>query len=134
MTPTDYINAGYALSAHTEQSAINLAEADVTAAYIDPIVGDAILGDAGRNIVRETTMRLAFMLLALRNTKETRGGAKVKLNANSSNQTAADVINEMAMSAHLAIERVRSLASVDNPDAKVMDVCKIYFESNFINS
>lgn len=134
MTPSEYIAAGYPLSAHQDQAFITLAENDVEKAYIAPIVGNATLSTSSQAVVKATKMRLAFMLMSERSAKDTRSGAKLKLNANSQPLGAAAVIDEMATSAHLAIEDVRALPDVDNPAAQVMDVCKIYFESNFIHS
>jgi len=133
MTPAEYIAAGYALSGHVDQAFITLAESDVQAAYLDPIIGGATLSVASQAVVKASKMRLAFMLMSERNAKETRSGAKTKLAANSQPLTIASIIDEMATSAHVAIQAVRGLSDVEHPEAMVTDICKIYFESNFIH-
>lgn len=122
------------MSGHIEQNFITLAENDVTTAYLNPIIGNASLSVASQNVVKASKMRLAFMLMSERMVKETRSGAKMKMSANSQSVGVASVIDEMAMSAHLAINAVRALSDVENPNAPVTDICKIYYESNFIHS
>lgn len=133
MTPNEYIAAGYQLSGHMEQAFITQAENDVTDAYITPIVGGAVLSEASQNVVKAAKMRLSFMLMSERAAKETRSGAKLKLSANSQSIGISSVIDEMAMSAHVSIQAVRALPEVEHADAKVTDICRIYFESNFFN-
>lgn len=133
MTPNEYIAAGYQLSGHMEQAFISQAEADVTNCYISPIVGGAILSQSSEAIVKAATMRLAFMLMSERATKETRSGAKLKLAANSQSVGISSVIDEMAASAHMAIQNVRAIPEAMNPATEVTDICRIYYGSNFFN-
>lgn len=134
MTPSEYIAAGFQLSGHIEQAFIDLAENDVMVAYLNPIIGNATLSTASQAVVKASKMRLAVMLMSERVAKETRSGSKLKLSANSQVVGIASVIDEMALSAHVAINAVRALSDVENPDANITDICKIYFESNFIHS
>lgn len=127
MTPEWYRAHGYELSSYIEQSVIDRAEADVTAAYVDPILGTAEAGQFTREAV---IGNLAFLLILQRGIFATRAGAKVKTTVNSMQSDAWAQIQQEAASCHLWLTQ---LAKVDGAaNGEVTDICKIYFKSNFL--
>lgn len=129
MTKDWYITHGYKMSAAIDDAEITRAENDVTDAYITPIVGTA-------NVPQETKEKtigaLAFLLLLQRSVFLTRGGAKIKSGYNSYDADAWAILQQEAQSCHLALETLRAQDGV-NKDAEIIDICKIYFKSNFIS-
>lgn len=125
MTAEQYIAKGFNFSQHIEQAKIDRAEADVTAAYITPIVGAGTGAD-----VDDAVANLAFLLLMQRSLFETRVGAKVKLTQNSQTPYAWDALSQQAHVCDLKIVALRKRADA-NKTACVDDICKIYFTSNY---
>lgn len=124
-----YLANGFEVSNLIADAAIQRAEADVTDAYVTPIVGTAQVATE----VRERAVgNLAFLLLLQRTIFATRAGAKIKTGYNSQEADAWAKLQQEATSCHLALEVLKSQPGV-NPDAKVTDICKIYFSTNFIN-
>lgn len=116
------------MSSQIEQTEIDRAERDVTAAYIVPIVGGAtISASVHQNAIAE----LAFLLLLQRSIFATRAGAKTKTGYNSQDAGEWALLAQCAHSAHAALQAVR--VEAQNMDAEVTDLCKIYFKSNFIS-
>ena len=128
MTKQWYLERGYKLSAQIEEAEIARAEADVTAAYVTPIIGKAKVPD---EMVQKAVGGLAFLLLLQRSIFATRAGAKVKTGYNSQDASAWDVLQQEASACHLALETLRKQPGV-NAEAEVCDICKIYFKTNFI--
>lgn len=129
MTKQWYQEKGYKMSSLIEQAEIDRAERDVTAAYVAPIVGGMTEHEMERqNAVAE----LAFLLLLQRSIFATRAGAKAKMGYNSNDAGEWQLLAQCAHSAHIAIERLRSLQGA-NASAEITDICKIYFKSNFIS-
>lgn len=129
MTKNWYIEHGYKVSSLIEQTEIDRAERDVIAAYVVPIENGATI-DA---TVRENAVgQLAFLLLLQRTLFLTRAGAKTKTGYNSQEADAWAKLQQEATSCHEALETLKAQEGV-NPNAKVVDICKIYFKSNFIN-
>lgn len=117
------------MSSLIDDAEIARAERDVTAAYIEPIVGSAIVPQS----VRENAIaNLAFLLLLQRNVFLTRAGAKTKTGYNSADAGDWTRLQEAATSCDLALQTLRAQAGV-NASAKVTDICKIYFKTNFIS-
>jgi hypothetical protein len=129
MTKQWYLEQGYKLSAQIEEAEIARAEADVTAAYIAPIVGTS--ESVPTEIRQKAVGSLAFLLLLQRSIFATRAGAKVKTGYNSQDASAWDVLQQEATACHLALETLRKQPGV-NAEAEVCDICKIYFKTNFI--
>ena len=117
------------MSAALEDAEITRAENDVTDAYITPIVGTA---NVPQEVKEKTIGALAFLLLLQRSVFLTRGGAKIKSGYNSYDADAWAILQQEAQSCHLALETLRAQDGV-NKDAEVIDICKIYFKSNFIS-
>lgn len=129
MTKQWYIENGFKISSLIDDTEIARAERDVTNAYIVPIVGSVNVPAS----VRENAIgNLAFLLLMQRSTFLTRAGAKTKTGYNSADADAWDKLQDAAMSCHLALETLKKAAN--NTNAKVTDICKIYFETNYIHS
>lgn len=127
MTKEWYRAHGFAVSANIEQEAIDAAERDIVAAYIQPILPGACKED-----YEIIVANLAFLLLLQRSVKATRSGAKIKSSPNSQNAETWDV-QSYARTAHLGLKRLREVDGA-NRDAKVEDICAIYFRTNFLNS
>lgn len=129
MTKDWYITHGYKMSAAIDDAEITRAENDVTDAYITPIVGTA---NVPQELKEKTIGALAFLLLLQRSVFLTRGGAKIKSGYNSYDADAWAILQQEAQSCHLALETLRAQDGV-NKDAEIIDICKIYFKSNFIS-
>lgn len=130
MTKQWYIEHGFKMSSLIDNAEITRAERDVTAAYVTPIIGGV------QNVpaeVRENAVgNLAFLLLLQRSTFLTRAGAKTKTGYNSADVDAWAKLQDAANSCHLALERLKA----HNPsyiESAVIDICKIYFKTNFIS-
>lgn len=129
MTKNWYIEHGYKVSSLIEQTEIDRAERDVIAAYVVPIENGATIDVT----VRENVVgQLAFLLLLQRTLFLTRAGAKTKTGYNSQEADAWAKLQQEATSCHEALETLKAQAGA-NPNAQVVDVCKIYFKSNFIS-
>lgn len=129
MTPTEYNAKGLNVSLHIEQAQIDRAERDVRDAYIKPILPNTQTPEP--EAVADAVANLSFLLLLQRNIVETRSGAKIKTNANSQNAGAWDAIGEQAQTCAMKIDALRQLSGA-NKTAKVTDICKIYFKTNFL--
>lgn len=128
MTKDWYIQHGFKMSSQIEQAEIDRAEADVKRAYVDPIVNGATV----QTETRENAIgNLAFLLLLQRSTFVTRAGAKIKTGYNSQSASDWEQLQDAAMTCHVALEALRNAAGAK--DAKVTDICKIYFKTNFIS-
>lgn len=130
MTKQWYLEQGYKLSAQIEEAEIARAEADVTAAYVAPIVGTS--KNVPVEMVQKAVGNLAFLLLLQRSIFATRAGAKVAAGYNSQSANAWDVLQQEASACHLALETLRKQPGT-NANAEVCDICKIYFKTNFIS-
>lgn len=112
-----------------DQAEINRAEADVTAAYIRPIIG---VPEEPSAIEEKVTGGLAFLLLLQRSIFATRAGAKIKTGYNSQDADAWTKLQQEAHSCHLLLQELRNTEGAD-ANAEVTDICKIYFKTNYFN-
>lgn len=126
MTPKEYNDKGFAVSLHIDQSIIDRAEADVREAYIKPILG----AEASGAEVDDALANLAFMAMTQRNVFVTRSGAKEKTNVNSRTAETWETLQEMAHTCAMKIAALRALPGANNI-ARVHDICRIYFTTNF---
>ena len=133
MNTQDYRAAGYPLSNLIDQAAITRAEGDVRNAYLVPIVGQTAAEDNTNSVIRDAVMGLAFLLIAQRQTAATRVGGKQKDTPESRTPSLSEINAEHAAVCHALLQNVRALPNA-NAKAKVTDVCRIYFKSNFIKS
>lgn len=129
MTKTWYSEHGFKLSSLIDDAEIARAEREVTAAYITPIVGDATVTQA---VLENAVGTLAFLLILQKTLFATRAGAKTKTGYNSQEADAWAKLQQEAASCHLALETLKKQEGV-NADAEVMDICKLYFKTNFIS-
>lgn len=128
MTAQWYNDNGYKVSTLLAQSEIDRAEADVTAAYIAPIVGGATVDE---DVKKRAVAQLASLLLLQRSVFATRAGAKIKTGYNSRESDAWEQLQQEATCCHLALQTLRLQSGV-NANAVVTDICKIYFSTNFL--
>lgn len=129
MTKTWYSEHGFKLSSLIDDTEIARAEREITAAYITPIVGDATVTQA---VLENAIGTLAFLLILQKTLFATRAGAKTKTGYNSQEADAWAKLQQEAASCHLALETLKKQEGV-NADAEVMDICKLYFKTNFIS-
>ena len=129
MTKDWYSQNGFKISSLIDQSEIDRAEKEVTAAYIVPIVGEV---ETPTEVQKNAIGNLAFLLLLQRSIFLTRAGAKTKTGYNSQEADAWAKLQQSASSCHLALEQLRNTEGA-NKDAEIMDICKIYFKTNFIS-
>ena len=130
MTKQWYKQNGYELSSLTTDEAIERAERDVTDAYVTPIVGSAQVSEV---VKQRAVGNLAFLLILQRSIVATRAGAKGKTGYNSVEADAWAKLQQEATACHLALETLKNQPGVDR-EAKVTDICKIYFSTNFLYS
>lgn len=121
-----YKSHGFEVSLLTEQATIDRAEADVKAAYLEPIVGANI--DTPEAI--DALANLTFLLLLQRTIFATRAGAKIKQTAQSQEAGEWQKISQQASVCHLKLQALRESEGA-NKTARVFDICKIYFSTNF---
>lgn len=130
MTRDWYIEHGFKMSAQLDAKEIERAESDVEAAYIKPIMSVATSA-ASDDVVQNTTANLVFLLLLQRSTFLTRAGAKMKTGYNSQSATDWDQLQNAATTCHVWLEKMKAEAGAVDP--KIVDICKIYFKTNFIS-
>lgn len=130
MTRDWYIEHGFKMSAQLDAKEISRAESDVETAYIKPIMSVAT-GAPSSDVLENTTANLAFLLLLQRSTFLTRAGAKMKTGYNSQSATDWEQLQNAATTCHVWLEKMKAEAGAVNP--KIVDICKIYFKTNFIS-
>lgn len=130
MTRDWYIQHGFKMSAQLEAKEIERAERDVETAYIEPIMS-AATDSPSEEVMQNTTANLAFLLLLQRSTFLTRAGAKMKTGYNSQSATDWEQLQDAATTCHVWLEQLKSEAGAVSP--KIVDICKIYFKTNFIS-
>lgn len=129
MTKEWYSEHGFKISSLIDQTEIDRAEAEVSVAYVVPIAGGATVpAEVRQNAIGN----LAFLLLLQRSIFLTRAGAKTKTGYNSQEADAWEKLQQAASSCHLALEQLRAVEGV-NANAEILDICKIYFKSNFLS-
>lgn len=129
MTKQWYQEHGYKMSNYIEDAEITRAEALVRDAYITPIVGSVTIPE---EVLNKTLAELAFLYLLQQSVFLTRSGAKIKTGYNSQQADTWDLLQQSAMTCHLALVGLRKQPGV-NATAEVTDICKIYFKTNFFN-
>lgn len=127
MTKEEYKAEGYELSTLIDQAVIDKAESEIIDAYISPLTQEA----APECETRQAVMDLTFLLLSQRNIFITRAGAKVKLSATSTTTNGWDTLREQAAKCDLSLKRLMKAAGVDRKAARVVDICKIYYRTNY---
>ena len=126
MNVQDYRSKGFAVSTQIEQAAIDRAEADVKAAYLDRIGART---EDNKGEYDDALMQLAFTLVLQRSIVATRAGAKEKATAQS---VSADRYNVQVQQQGVCQFRLSALAAkcgVQKPWRLVTDICKIYWKS-----
>ena len=125
MTAAQYQQAGYRVSLQVTQAEIDLAEADVTAAYIAKVAPTYSLTDTD---VKAAVMQLAAILLLNRHAVATRSGGKTKDTPQQSTNAYAsqgDVDN-----ADRLLRKVQTVSGL--PSKLVDDIAGIYYRNTFI--
>ena len=117
------------MSTYTDDAEIARAEQLVRDAYITPIVGSATVTS---DVLESVTAELSFLYLLQQSVFLTRSGAKIKTGYNSQQADTWDLLQQSATACHLALAGLRKQPGV-NAMAEVMDICKIYFKTNFFN-
>lgn len=130
MNAQDYIAAGYNFSAFIEQSAISRAEDDALTAYILPVYPNAKEELQTNDTLRKAVMSFAALLVAQRSVSNTRAGAKTKQTNESMTPTAIDILRQYSATCAMRMREVRALEGAKK-DAKINDICGIYFKSNY---
>ena len=125
MTAAQYQQAGYRVSLQVTQAEIDLAEADVTAAYIAKVAPTYSLTDTD---VKAAVMQLAAILLLNRHAVATRSGGKTKDTPQQSTNAYAsqgDVDN-----ADRLLRKVQTVSGL--PSKLVDDIAGIYYRNTFV--
>lgn len=131
MTAADYNSAGFKVSTLLTQEDINRAENSIIEAYLKPIAPNLTISNQA---YKKALMNLTFMLLLKRdNVFITRAGAKTKNTpTNSQDSDAWNNLINVSTDCHLSLESLKKEEGVIK-DAKIMDICGIYFKTNYIN-
>lgn len=131
MTAADYLAAGFKVSTIIEQPDIDRAEESIKQAYLNPITTTLTVANKA---YKNALMNLTFLFLLKRdNLTITRAGAKTKNTPiNSQDSDAWKNLINVSTDCHLSLELLKKEPGV-NKDAKIIDICGIYFKSNYIN-
>lgn len=121
-----YTSAGYRLSLQIEQAEIDRAEKAVKSAYLDAIASGI---DESTEEYKNALLSLSFLYLLQHSIYATRAGAKGVQIQSATTSTNLDVLRECVFDAHNALQALRD--KVSNQDAKVNDICRIYFSTNY---
>lgn len=135
MTKEWYKAHGYNMSINIDQAAIDRAERDVVDAYVRPILPNEEITldeDVLKENVAHCIANLAYLLVMQRNVHITRSGAKEKTGPNSMSPDGWRILEECSATAALSIKQLRGMVGA-SACAKVTDICKIYFTTNFIH-
>lgn len=138
MTPTDYRANGYRVSMQTEQTIIDRHERNAMDAYVLPILPNATLtppeGETIDPDVKNAVMAIAHILMMYDNVAVTRAGAKTKNTPVNSNDAPSETIaTEYITECDMLIKKLRSKEGAV-AGAKVDDIAKLYFVTNFFHS
>lgn len=128
MTAQEYINDGFNLSLHIDQNKINRAERLAMQNYIKPIAGD----EPNAEQVRSALMATAFLILLQNTLAETRAGAKIKNTPQSNNAEDYTILSQWAIQADAELKQLRNITG--NHTAKINDVAKIYFKTQYFHN
>lgn len=134
MNVEDYRAAGYSVSTLIQQATISLAEKDVVAAYIVPLIGTIPTEvEKGAEPLKTAIMSLSALLVSQRSIAATRAGAKTKNTPQSNTPTASDLLRQYAPSC------ARALAAIPTqhhkrPSEVCDDICGIFFKTNFFGN
>lgn len=130
MTPTDYRNAGFKVSMQLEQAIITRHENIVLEAYVKPILPNETLATTDAD-VKGAIMALAFLSMQYDNVFVTRSGAKGKVTPiNSEAKTTETIMSENVNGCDRLLDVLRAKSGAVK-DAKVNDVLRIYFITNY---
>lgn len=121
---------GYQVSTNLDQAIIDRAEADAFAAYISPILPNA---DREDDCIKKALADLSYLLLLQRTLRVTRGGTKEKTSQSSMNAGEWAALTEQTYTAALAVDMLRKMDGAVS-GAKVTDIGKIYFKTQFLYS
>lgn len=124
MTKEEYQNAGFRLSLQIEQADIDRAEKAVTDAYIAPITSDFTT-----DVAKAAIMNFAFLYLLQHSIFATRAGAKTVQITSASAPTDDNILRQCTWDCHAALQALYN--TVGNETAKVLDICRIYFKTNY---
>lgn len=124
MTKQEYQNKGFRLSLQVEQADIDRAEKAVTDAYIAPLTDDRT-----SELVVSAIMNFAFLWLMQHSLYNTRSGAKSVNITSATTPSNEDVLRQCAWDCHQSLQALRE--DVGKTDVKVLDICRIYFSTNF---
>lgn len=119
---------GYRVSVNTDQALIDRAEREVYEAYIAPILPSSTMDDEE---VASALMELAYVrMCAISNAVVTKSGAKEKTSASS---VSADYESIAAVHRPVCKMRINALRLLPGAtkDAKVNDILKLYYKTNF---
>ena len=124
MTKQEYQDKGFRLSLQVEQADIDRAEKAVIDAYIAPLTDDRT-----GELVVSAIMNFAFLLLLQHSLYNTRSGAKSVNITSATTPSNEDVLRQCAWECHQSLQALRD--EVVKADVKVLDICRIYFSTNF---
>ena len=130
MTPSEYRAKGFQLSSLIDQNIIDKAESDIIESYIKPINPTLPSTD---DVYKNALMTLSFFLICKRtNDFATRSGSKEKKNEFSDKSTGWDNLQALATDCHLALEKLKETNGA-NLNFAIIDICGIYFKTNFFH-
>jgi hypothetical protein len=125
MTKQEYQERGFRLSLQIEQEDIDRAEKAVTDAYIAPLTDDRT-----GELVISSIMNFAFLWLMQHSLYNTRSGAKSVNITSATTPSNEDVLRQCALDCHQCLQALRE--ALGKNDVKVLDICRIYFTTNYL--
>lgn len=117
------------MSSQIDQTKIDLAEADVTRAYLVPL---GLNYDTVQEDVRATIMALAFLCVLQRSSFATRAGAKDKTSAQSVQADKWNLLEQWAEPCKMRLHALAKAQGVCKPWRVVHDICGLYYNTHFI--
>ena len=124
MTKQEYQDKGFRLSFQLDQADIDRAEKAVLDAYIAPLTDDRT-----GELVISAIMNFAFLWLMQHSLYNTRSGAKTVNITSATTPSNEDVLRQCAWDCHQSLQALRK--DVGKADVKVLDICRIYFTTNY---
>lgn len=121
------IEAGYRVSNVMSNEIVHRANIDIYDAYIKPIAPK----DGGTDVACELALALTYLRLLQMSIFATRAGAKEKTTPQSYTADRWQLLSELAEVCAMRIDLLRRGYSAEFPDARVNDICGIYYETQY---
>lgn len=130
----DFAKYGLQVSTQINEDYIQALKVEIERAYLHPIQRQTEIDIMQENIVElanEITAKLVWLLLSQRQYKMTRAGLKLKETTESRDVSEWQAIASVSNSVCLLLQEYAKYLEVCLLDCGVIDICKIYFTTNY---